>query len=80
MNDPKIRPCPFCGNVGVLARNELDLIATHIRGSYFVRCTICHADGPFVTGREKNRVKEYLQQAIKKWNERVKDENNTIQS
>ena len=60
----EIRPCPFCGNIGVIERISLK------RGNYylvFVKCTGCHAEGHKI---REGELDHYEDKAIDAWNGR----------
>ena len=66
MNEPELKPFPFCSGMAEIMITSKNKIEIRRKGTaYLVRCKICRASS--VAEFDKNK-------AVERWNERVKEE------
>ena len=66
MNEPELKPCPFCGGMAEILITSKNRIEEQKRGrAPPVRCKICRASS--VAEFNENK-------AVERWNRRVSDE------
>lgn len=63
-----LKPCPFCGGQAVVQ----EMCYSMLQSEHFVKCVNC--------GAESSRYYDSTHSAIKAWNRRVDNENNTQSS
>lgn len=66
MNEPELKPCPFCGGMAEILITSKNRIEEQKRGrAHLVRCKICRASS----------VAEFNENnAVERWNRRIADE------
>lgn len=63
MNEPELKPCPFCGGMAEIMITSKNKIEIRRKGTaYLVRCKICRAS----SGAEFDKDK-----AVERWNRRT---------
>ena len=63
----ELKPCPFCGSTN-LSKNAKSIDG---RSYVFVSCNKCFGSGPMYAMRQKTRITDEENPAIKGWNRRA---------